>query len=220
MKEKHLPYFAVESALEYNDCPVCFLVIKSIESYFDSLLYENINDISFRTRFRKHNGFCNFHSYKFLNYNDSLAVALTYKDLLIQNINRYNKINNRFSKKTKQKKCMICDMAKDSEKRYLSEIYAYLEDEEFKNKFLKSKGLCMPHYDLFIKDFKSVPKWFNDFNKSNYKIFLQQTETFIESLNFDESKKPIVLTNEEKTIWKKIVKTVSGYEGMPLYDFI
>ena len=111
-------------------------------------------------------------------------------------------------------------MAKDSEKRYLSEIHSYLDDAEFKEKFLKSKGLCIPHFNQFLKKYKTAPEWFINFNISNYKSILQQTYNFIDSLNFNENKESIPLNSEEKIVWKRIVQIISGYEGLHLYDYL
>lgn len=216
MKEKHLPFFAILDALDSNECPICFLIVKSIEGYFESLLYENITDIGFRSKFRKQNGFCNFHSYKFLKYNDSLAISLTHKDLLIQKINQYKKLNKIISKKINKKECIICDLAKDTEHRYFSIIIEYIEDNEFKSNFLKSNGLCIPHFERITKIFKKVPKWFIDFNKSKYKVLLEQINKFTEACNFSLKKKRPLLSKEEADSWKKIIRILNGFEGMQI----
>ena len=215
MKEKHLPLYAVLEALDSKECPICLLATKSIESYFDSLLYENINDIGFRTKFRAQNGFCNYHSYKFIKYNDGLAVSLTHKDLLAQKIEQYKK-NNYIIKaqKNNQNKCIICDVANNAELRYISEMINYLEDDELKSKFLKSEGLCIPHFELMIAKSKKIPKWFIEFNESKYKILLEQVNKFTESCNFSLGDRRPVLSIEEAESWKKAVKIIRGFEGM------
>jgi hypothetical protein len=217
LKEKHLPFFAILDALENNECPICFLTVKSIESYFNSLLYENITDIGFRSKFRKQNGFCNFHSYKFFKYNDSLAILLTYKDLLVQKINEYNKKNLIIkTKKNKHKECLICDLAKDIEQRYILEIIDHLNDIEFKNKFIKSEGLCIQHFEFVLSKLKKIPKWFFDFQISKYKTLMDQINKSLEASNFSKSKNRPVLSIEEAGAWKKIIKIISGFEGMQL----
>ncbi len=216
LKEKHLPFFAILDALDNNECPICFLIKKSIEGYFESLLYENITDISFRSKFRKQNGFCNFHSYKFFKYNDSLAVLLTYKDLLVQKINEYNKNLSIKTKKNKHKECLICELANDIEKRYISEIIDHLNDIEFKNNFINSEGLCIQHFELVIAKLKKIPKWFFDFHNLKYKKLLEQINKSLEASNFSKGNKRPVLSIEEASAWKRIVRIISGFEGMKL----
>lgn len=217
MKKKHIPYYAVLDALVQNNCPVCFLAAKSIENYFESLLFEDINDVGFRKKFNEQSGFCNFHSYKFLKYNDGLAISLTHKDLLVQKIIQYKNIKNILSiKKNTQKKCIICEISEDAEKGYISIIIEYIDDEEFKNKFSGSDGLCIPHFEITTSKLSSIPKWFFDFHKSKYAVLLKQINKFIDSCNFSLGDKRPAITEEEKDVCKKAVKILFGYEGMKL----
>ena len=133
MNEKHLAYYKVLDSLKAEECPVCFLVKDSIEKYFADILYEKITNVDFNKKLREARGFCNFHSYKFLNYNDGLAVALTHKLLMQDAIKELNK--QQINKNTKIYNCIVCDYTKDSEKRYLSIIKDYLIDDEFKENF-------------------------------------------------------------------------------------
>jgi len=219
LTNKHLPFFSLIDALKQKDCPLCYLIVNSIESYFDTLLYEDINDIGFKKKFREQSGFCNFHSYKLLKYNDGLAVSLTYRDVIKKKITQYNnkaKKNNKSNKKS-TKQCLVCNVANDSEERYFSIMIEYLEDKEFKNAFIKSEGLCIPHFDIIIKKLKMVPAWFMKFHKSKYETILKQLNKFIESCNFSLGDRRPVITKEEKDVWEKAVKIFSGYEGMKMF---
>ena len=133
MKEKHLPYYKVLDSLKAEECPVCFLAKDSIEKYFADILYEKITNVDFNKKLRENSGFCNFHTYKFLNYNDSMAVALTHRLLMQDAIKELN--NLQINKISKIHNCIVCDYTKDSEKRYLSIIKDYLNDDEFKENF-------------------------------------------------------------------------------------
>ncbi len=217
MKEKHLPFFNILKALKGSECPVCLLIKKSIESYFEGLLYENINDVGFRTCFNEQNGFCNFHSYKFLRYNDGLAVSLVYKDLLLKRIKLFNGIYpiTIIRKMNNSKDCLVCELALNAEKRYISEMIKYVNDDEFKNEFMKSKGLCIPHTEILVKRIKKLPKWIHDFNLTKYKELSEKLDKYIESCNVSIGENRPVLSQEEALEWRKVVGILYGFEGRP-----
>jgi hypothetical protein len=210
MKEKHFPYFTLIDSFKTIECPICYLIKNSIEKYFDNLLYENITNVEFNKRFRESNGFCNFHSYKFLNYNDSIAIASTHKLLLKDKIKELK--NTQLNKKRKKNKCIICEYINEAEKRYLSIMKYYLEDKEFKNFFLKSDGLCIPHYKNFIKINKNPPNWFIEFHIKKYEEDLFILNQYLDNCNYPNNKKS-KLSSNNKEIWKNVVKILFGFEG-------
>jgi hypothetical protein len=180
-----------------------FLVKSRVEKFFDVLLYENVNDVQLREKFRKNFGFCPQHSYKLLSYNDVLAVALLHKDLLEDVVKNLKSRKKKLYPETK--KCIVCELIKEVEERYTKVVLEYINDAEFKEKFLSSEGFCVPHFKLCLENIKDRPVWFLDFHLEKYKYILSSLEKYIESCNFAENKK-INLTEEEKFVWKKIVK--------------
>jgi len=212
MREKHLPYFELVGSFNAKECPICFLIRDRIERYFDNLLYENINDSSFRKQFRENHGFCNYHSYKFLRYNDGLAISLTHRDLLIDMKEELKAGKIRYSS-SKKKKCIICELAKKAEERYILLIKEYLDDEEFKSQFLLSEGLCVSHYEILLAKMKFPPQWLTDFHIKKYEEILAKIDRYIDSCNFSLGDKRPLLIDGEKLIWKKVIKILFGYEG-------
>ena len=216
MKEKHLSYYKLIDAFQTDECPVCFITKQRIENYFDNLLYENINDVEFRKQFNENYGFCNYHSYKFLSYNDGLAISLTHKTLLIEKIKEFQlKTDKKILRylKPKNKKCMVCKLSIEIEDRYLSIIQEYIDDPEFKESFLCSKGLCIPHYELLLARIKKIPEWISDFHIKNYSELLKKLEKYLDNCNFSPKKEHLILLDDEKVIWKKIINVLFGYEG-------
>lgn len=199
-------------ALDQKECPVCFLIRTSIDSYFKTLLYENINDLGFKKKFREQDGFCNQHSYNFLKYNDRLAVTLTHKDILLQKVTQYKK-NNKI-KPAKKENCMICELEEITEKRYLSVIIEYADDKELKTKFSKSSGLCIPHFEKIKKKIGSRSKWLLDFHKMTYEKILNQAVKYLEASNISLGENRPKLSPEDYDIHNRLVKTICGYEGM------
>jgi len=214
-EEKHLSYFVVLDSFNTKECPICFLVKERIEKFFDNLLYENINDVGFRKKFRENCGFCNYHSYKFLSYNDGLAISLTHRDLIVDVIEKLKTKSVKYSSRKGTNKCVVCELVKETEEDYISIIIEYLDDEEFKNKLLLSKGLCVPHYKILLTKMKSLPKWLTDFHIKRYKEILSKVDRYLDSCNFSLGEKRPTLTEDEKLIWRELVKTLFGFEGRP-----
>ncbi len=213
MKEKHLPYFKVLDSFNAKECPICFLMRSGIEKYFDSLLYENINNASFRKKFRDNHGFCNYHSYQFLGYNDGLAISLTHRELLIDMIERLEAKSIKYPSRKKSDMCIVCELSKETEVRHISVMIEYLDDKEFKSKLLASEGLCIPHYEMLSAQIKVLPKWFADFHIKRYKEVLGKLDKYLDNCNFSLGDKRPLLAYDEQLIWKKTVKILFGFEG-------
>jgi hypothetical protein len=212
MKEKHSAYFNFIDACREKECPVCFLTKNKIEKYFDSLLYEYINDPGFREEFAANNGFCNYHSYKFLGYHDELAISITHLEIL------KNKIKELKAAKVHPKKsgyCIICNLIKEIESRYITVIVENIDNPEFKNEFLSSAGLCIPHYERLLMEIRRpIPaKWLVDFQIKKYDELYEQLSKLNDSLNESPNKSKIKLSNDEMNSCKKAVKELFGFEG-------
>ncbi|MFH1368852.1 MAG: DUF6062 family protein [Elusimicrobiota bacterium] len=210
MKEKHMPYYELLNACGKNECPVCFLVKHGIKRYFDSLLYESVNDVGLRQEFVSDKGFCNFHSYKLLGYHDDLAFSIMHLDLLRNEIKEL-KVSRLKPKETKN--CIVCKLSRASEIRYIGLIKDYLNDEEFKIRFLESKGLCVPHYEMLKSEVKKLPKWFNSFQIKKYEELYEYLDRFNDSFNASHGRKRLALTDDEKESCNRTARTLFGYEG-------
>lgn len=44
------------------------------------------------------------------------------------------------------KNCIICNFIKEIEERYVNVVLEYINDIDFKEKFLVSEGLCVQHF--------------------------------------------------------------------------
>ena len=210
MNKKHILYYTIVEFLENGKCPVCGLIKKRREEYFEHILFEQVNDIGFRKKLRVTNGFCNYHTYKFLSYHDSLGTALIYQDLYLSDIK-----NLEHGKIVKPpERCVVCDIEKDAEKTALDVIFSFLDDSEFKDLFTQSKGLCLPHYKKMILSHPNIPAWFKDFHMERFRKIANTLHKFIDSENVSLGDKRPNLTKEEELIWKEAVEFFAGIEGL------
>ncbi len=209
-QDKHISYFNLLDSFKTDECPICNLIKKNVNNYFDSLLYENINNFSFIETFNKDMGFCDYHAYKFLSYNDGQAIVLTYKDILKKRIKELEKNEKKHFIKNYNEHCIICRLIKNSEKRYLTIFSSFIEEEEFQEEFLKSKGLCIPHFQKLIEINKKIPSRIMKFQLKKYKKIYNIAKKFINSCNVSLGKNRPTLTREEETVWKQMVQLIYG----------
>lgn len=212
--EKHLPYFSFIESIKKDTCPICILVNKNINKFFEDLLYEKVNDINIRKKFKEYSGFCNYHAHQFLKYNDGIAISLLNKDLLINNINSINNKSYLFKKQKKKTNCQICELKKEYENHYLSIFSEFWNDEALKNNFISNSFLCIPHLNMLKSKFKNIPDWLFDTIRNKYTIILNNVNSYLDSCNFDDNKKNISLTTDQINSWKILTNIIYGIEGM------
>lgn len=200
--EKHLPYFKLIEELNKKECPICKIIKEEIDLYCQNLFYEYINDVSFRKAFRENFGFCNFHNYLLISYRDVLGISILLKDLF--EILQKRRKNSFFKKKTK---CLLCNLEEDISKRYISIIADFKEDKEFREKYLNSCGLCIPHYDMLKKYCRTIPTYIVEHQKEMEKYYLNYLEKDIDKLNY----KGIEIKNFSP-IYEEAAKFLWGYK--------
>jgi hypothetical protein len=215
--DKHMTYFALLEACTSAVCPICTLMATGIERYFDSLLYEYVNDIGMREKFRQDFGFCNYHTYQFISYNDGLAIALTHRDLLIEVLRRLDTPRGTQALlKRDTNRCEVCELALKLEDNNLTIMLSHLPDEKFQQRFRASEGLCLPHYKaLLVRGGKTLPAWIHAFHQEKYQVLLTAIDRYLESCNFSLGDRRPVLTREESLCWQKLVRVLTSYQGKP-----
>lgn len=214
MKEKHIPYFELMDSLSEKVCPVCYLVRNKVERYFSNLLYENVNDVPFRKRFRENKGFCKYHSYQFLSYNDGLAISLTHRDIISDVIEEIRKKEFKYFSRRKKSKCIVCEFSGEMEENYISAIIDYLDDVQFRTKFVTSQGLCVPHYKILFEMNKKLPTWIKEYHINKYTDLLYRLDKFIDSCNYTNKDKQPSTNNDREIIWKEVITVLFGYKNI------
>lgn len=213
MIEKHMTYFNILDSFLERQCPVCFLAGRSVHSFFDFFLFENVLDYDINQKLRASRGFCKEHSSQLLSFNDGLAVSIIYETILDDLIKEGNK--NTFSKKSMWKetgKCPACEVYSNSEDRYTKAFAMYAVEEEFFKKYEESKGLCLPHFRKVIdkiKDKNTAVKLMETQIKDFAKLRSELKE-FVRKSDFRYSKEK---WGEEKDSWIRAIVRLVGNAG-------
>jgi hypothetical protein len=212
--EKHTSFFRLVDACVKLECPICHVVHRRVQQYFDGLLYEKVNDPEIRRRFRAAGGFCNPHSVQFVGYHDGLAGSILYRDLLSTWLKKRSKLPTH-SLDGILPGCPVCREKSKIEDIYLALLAEFLEDDQMKQGLLSSDGLCLPHLAMLAerlqKSRKAVPDWLMDFQRGMAERIVADLDTYVDSCNFSLGKDRPRLSREQELTWQRAVCKTAGF---------
>ena len=216
--EKSILTAQLEDALEKNICPICYLTNDSEYSYLDSFLYERVNDGPTRAELRKSKGFCKYHSYRLIEVGKkeasgvNLGIAIVYKDL-ISSVSKELELADRKKIRDKDKyigmNCPACRIIEKTEKTYIEKISEYISDEDLKEKYLQSRGLCMNHfyktYDCIVKE--EARKFLKEDQLKRLQLISQELTEYIRKQDYRFKDTPL---GNEIDSWLRAIQCYAG----------
>lgn len=121
--------------------------------------------------------------------------------------------------------CFICQNIEDTFKRYVETFFwLYRQDNEFKNKILRSKGFCLHHFGILCN---GADKYLNDKEKAEFypAMFRLMDENFQRmeedlvwlSDKFDYRNKDADWKNSKDALQRGMQKLRSGYPADPVH---
>lgn len=219
--EKHTPFFNLIDALKTGRCPVCTRVSLRLNQFFETLLYQNVNNRGFRADLRANGGFCAHHAHDLAGRKDGLAVAVMHLEFL-EAASRNGGIPKRPDVSrargrsavsagggSKSPACPACRIADSEVETTLDLILQYGEDDEFLASFRESAGLCLPHYALLLQRNRRPADGIVARQNEILEALIQQTRDFIDSENVTARVRP-ELSREQRLVWKRLVEHYYG----------
>ena len=204
--DKHLPFFKLIDACREGGCPVCTTLRGDEAKYFDSLLYEKVNNRHFRAKFNLGGGFCGYHAKYLEELHDALAVVLLYRQIL-----RYELDGEPVQT---GKSCPACDYLQEKERQVKSVLWKYIDDPEFVDAFQQTGGLCLPHYRQFKHEHLKLPKWFADYNQQQYEQLFQDSNAYVDACNFTLGGSRGDPEIHEARVYQQLVENLYGVIGL------
>ncbi|MDC7245342.1 MAG: DUF6062 family protein [Sphaerochaetaceae bacterium] len=154
-----------------SECPLCLLMKDSLEDALDYYLGSSVMNSETRVMVNG-TGFCPEHWEDLIEKRSAQSLALLSHTFLQTTMKEFEirrkrlKTGRRFEKeldsllsffRKREKGCLICDRMKSRLDRYtFTVVKLYQEDDDFKEAFLKSKGLCLHHYQHLLMMAKKV----------------------------------------------------------------
>lgn len=157
------------------ECPLCALEKKLEDEAVEYALGAAMMEPDWRVESNE-KGYCNRHISQMFEIKNKLSLALVL-DTHLEEIRKKLKASSKkldtlskgsFFKKPDSKEfsvnfshklhsinssCIICDRIDYTMKRYITTLfYMWQKDDEFKEKFKASKGLCLKHFELLISE--------------------------------------------------------------------
>jgi Family of unknown function (DUF6062) len=159
---------ALRKALSKPGCVICEALNASVRCYIFSFLYEGMMSGDVREKFLEGGGFCaqHFRQAKEIedeNWADGFGVAILCQNLLerilpVLNALDVNQNGTKRGLSLKHRKnslprlagerCMVCELAQQSEARYMEALEELLGDPSFADQYRQSAGLCLPHVPI------------------------------------------------------------------------
>lgn len=88
--------------------------------------------------------------------------------------------------------CAVCDFERDTESRMLSLFVAFRNEEEFRDRFEDSEGLCIPHLARLAEAMPrgNLPGWMVSMHRRRFGAYLAELDDFLESFNATSDRIP------------------------------
>jgi len=205
--EKHINFFEIQKACEKPGCPLCRIVSDRAFKYIDNTLFEHITNRGFRAMFRSAGGFCSFHSRGLVSFRDGLAVAILSRDILEDRISCFDR---KIPWRPKGR-CPVCAEKENIEQEYLTFLCNSTgnsqEEQELREIFVASDGLCAPHYSGLLFTLKGarriVPSWIKNFQEQKFKELKKRLDVFIELSAYGRQDEFAQLNEKDQIVWKE-----------------
>ena len=224
------------------ECPLCYLEKKLERETLDYTLGAAMMEPDFRENSNKQ-GFCNHHFSMLFDMSNKLALALvldTHLEEIRKNLDTLSKpakslcnAKGGLFKKTGASDftaalsaqldtvsdgCIVCDKINHTMERYADVLlYMWANDEKFKEKFDKSKGLCLKHMKLLtdtvptsLKDAQSAQFLSAMFDKQKAELERIQEDIHKFTLKFDYRNKDMEWGTAQDAPIRTIEK-ISGF---------
>lgn len=229
------------------ECPLCFLEKKLERETLDYTLGAAMMEPDFRENSNKE-GFCNKHFSMLFDMQNKLALSLvldTHLEEIRKKLDALSKSSNALKsakgglfKKTGAAEftaslssqldnisdgCVVCSKINHTMERYADVLlYMWANDEKFKEKFDKSKGLCLKHMKLLtdtapksLKDAQAAQFLSSMFDKQKAELTRIQEDIHKFTLKFDYRNKDM----EWGTAQDAPIRTIEKISGFIKNDF-
>lgn len=248
MKEKLYTIPLNDAVNADEECPFCFIEREVEQDLLDFVLGSGSSYMESDVReLTDQAGFCRMHFKKMFDYGNTLGNGWILKT-------HYKKMNQEMQKqfanftpgksgfmrkrksadttnaiadwvRQKEKSCYICRQFADTYERYLDTFfYLYTKDAEFKQKVLKGKGFCLPHFGDLCEgaDSRLSDKEKAEFYPAMFQLMSTNMDRLQEDVSwlvekFDYRNKDADWKTSKDAIQRGMQKLKGGYPADPPY---
>lgn len=197
--------FNLVQSLKRGTCCICHCVNSDLRRYFDTLIYENINDSGTRATILRSRGFCREHTRDLQRMGDALGQSILYSDLIGQLIGHLSQRESNSSDK-----CPACTKTDELTKWYITGLVDGLRNESFMDAYTHSGALlCLPHFSSVIKSCTSyrTAKTIVDLQRESMCELKNELDEFIRKSDYRFSGEPF---GRERDAWIRAAHFLVG----------
>ena len=146
----------IPSDLRTRGCAVCDRVIRSAHDFFAHWQYALASDEKAQRRFAADLGFCSLHTWQLHALSSSLGESIGLAPLieevsrLLQNIGPQCEVEAVRKMLHTSSSCRVCRLLEQIESDYIEQLNAFLADENNRNLYERSQGVCLRHLARLI----------------------------------------------------------------------
>lgn len=204
---------------EGNDCPVCRSMEESVDGWVIGAFSNLLHNENARLEMKR-DGFCADHLRRITELAreksdvGSLAVSIVFRELLIEQL-AWLRVRKEPIFRTKAKQgagsCVLCSIANQTERIYLSAFSRFLQSLEVRKKYEESGSIfCINHSRYLLKKVgQSTQEWLTVIQKRKYGQLTEEIEEFVSKHDY-RNKVPI---GEERTAWLRASKVIGERES-------
>lgn len=221
--EKHGTFHEIKDALlGTKGCALCSLERTAIGRWFDSFLYEHVNDYGLRARLLESRGYCPRHAHRLLEFQDGLGIAILYKDqvsLLLEFLEKSGTARQRWSLKPRQAAgwqpgtgCPACSEEAAVRERFAVAFVEGLADPELRQAFEGSTGLCAPHVSTVLGHVRSAETrtYFLQSQRAKLEKLREELSEYVRKSDHECRNEAF---GEEADSWNRAVRLLTGEPG-------
>jgi hypothetical protein len=228
-------YFDLIETLPQPGCAVCNLLVRDVEHYLDSFLYEYVNDPASHLAFREGRGLCNKHGWQLRNFTENaLGIAILYNAALDEALTLIKQPPGSVMSPTglarligvsagrggaaladrlePTRSCPVCESFRESEERYIQILGEHLDDARVQEAYQNSVGLCLPHFRQALRAIRDAGalEWLITAQREIWGRLKAELEDFIRKNN-QYVAEPI---GAERDSWLRAIGRLSGEAGV------
>ncbi len=198
----------VELLARADICPVCSARSKAVDGWIYGAFYNLLHNEDARFRL-KSGGLCREHSRRIVEMAreksdiGSLPVSVVFKELLFGQLNLIGpgerKLFKRVSSSRNTGGCHLCEVSRESEKRYVIAIAKFFDSEKIRKLYEESSSiLCIDHAREVAASMRAATvEWFVTLQKSKIESVIEMLERYIGKNDYRNTS-PI---GEERNAW-------------------
>lgn len=237
---KHTSFYELRDALAEEGCPICRLARKSVASFLDNLIYENVNDPGIRDDIREARGFCNLHAWQLRDHGGALGIAIIHRDVIETLMQRVKEaeyqpaswlpgLNRRRTSNAgepvspatvslvadlrPQRTCPACQRRDRTVHSYIGTLLQYIDDAELGQMLRESQGLCLPHFRQALQQVSDEPT-FKTLTNIQLEIWRGLRDELSEFIRKQDYRFRDESLGAEGTAWSRAIAQISGLRGV------